>query len=140
MKPAPFTPEDLIESKRIEYSRGAQLHRTLYYCIRIGAGLSAGMLPFVVHEYKEIATGLSLAIVILTILDIVFNPKESYQLLSHAADMLMIQKLKSEGNYEKYKEQLDFLLEIEKARLGKLLDLEPLLEKIRIAATEKRST
>jgi hypothetical protein len=69
-------PEDRIRSKHKEYHAAAKRYRLLYYGTRLIGGLCAGILPFVVYSSPSAATALSVAIVVVTVFDVVFNPKD----------------------------------------------------------------
>src|SRR3712207_5228758 len=86
--------EEFLWKKYREYARGATIHRVLYYALRLTAGLSAAVLPFVVSSYAGLATGLSVSIIIATTLDTVFNPKDHWALYSKATDLMTIAFLK----------------------------------------------
>lgn len=69
-------PEDRIRKKHGNHYRAARIYKGLYYGTRLVGGLCAGILPFVVYSIPGVATGLSVAIVVVTVLDMVFNPQE----------------------------------------------------------------
>lgn len=122
--------ENLISEKYKEYRRGSQKYRILYYLLRSIAGLSAALLPFVVSNNTTIATGLSLAIVITTVIDLIFNPKDQWQLNSEATDNLTVEKLKKDGKYEEYQKLIDILVKTESAKLQRLIGQKALLDEI----------
>jgi len=129
--------EHLIEQKHSEYARAAKLYRILYYVTRSIAGLGAGLLPFVVSKSTGFATGISAAIVVVTIVDMVFGPKERWMLFSKAADLLTIERLRISGEYDKWKRLLDLLIVTENAKLERLIDLEDFKKMIQQDQAEK---
>src|SRR6266508_4411916 len=92
--------EKLIYDKHQEYARSARWNRRLYYTTRVVAGLCAGFLPFVVGSAPSVATLLSIVIVVVTVFDLVFSPKDKWQLFSRAADLLAIESLRKAGEYD----------------------------------------
>jgi hypothetical protein len=129
--------EVLIEQKHSEYASAAKTYRAVYYATRLTAGLSAGLLPFVVSAHPQYALALSIAIVVCTVIDLVFGVRDKWQLMSRAADLLTIQRLKISGEYDKYKDVLEILVNTESAKLAHLVDLDTLLKKAKDASGEK---
>jgi Protein of unknown function (DUF4231) len=123
--------EILVQKKHDEYSRGARLHCTLYYSLRVIAGLCAGLLPFVVASNPSLATGLSIAIVVATTFDLIFNPKDKWQLYSRATDFLTVEQIKREGHYAEYEGMIQILVNTESAKLERLMGMDEMLQKIR---------
>lgn len=123
--------QELIRQKQKEYLRGAHIHRFLYYFVRLVASLSAGLLPFVVASSPAIATALSIAIVVATVVDMVFNPKDRWQLYSRATDLLTVEQLKRQGDYPKYEALIAILVSAESAKLERLVDIDELIKKVR---------
>jgi hypothetical protein len=128
--------QELIRQKHKEYLRGSHIHQFLYYFVRLVASLSAGLLPFVVASSPATATGLSIAIVITTVVDMVFNPKDKWQLYSRASDLLAVEQLKQQGDYTKYKEMISILVNTELAKLEHLVDFDELIKKAKGAANK----
>ncbi len=120
----------LIYDKHTEYAKSAKVYRAMYYTARLVAGLSAGLLPFVVGTSVAVATGLSVAIVVVTVFDLVFAPKDKWKLYSRAADLLTMQRLKDAGEFEQCKEMLNLLVATENAKLEQLVNLDELLSKV----------
>ncbi|MDQ8205385.1 DUF4231 domain-containing protein [Pelagicoccus sp. SDUM812003] len=123
--------ERLIEKKHEDYTKACIRYRNLYYFTRLCAGLSAGILPFVVHSSPNIAIGLSIAVVVATVLDSVFNPKDKWKTFSRATDLLAIARLKASGEYDKYANQLSILAATENAHLEQLVNLDEIIEQNR---------
>lgn len=123
--------QQLIDQKHRDYLKKSRLYHLLYFTTRISAALSSGLLPFVVGNNPTIATYLSIIIVVAIVLDSVFDPKGNWQLYSRATDLLAIAELKTRGDYDKYKEQLEILIATEAKTLERLVDLEDILKKIR---------
>src|SRR5262245_59822381 len=92
----------LIELKHLKFYIAGHLYCAFYYIPRLTVGLSAGALPFTITHSPTVATMLSATIVAATVVDLVFNPKESWVLYSRATDLLAIARLKVAGDYEKY--------------------------------------
>jgi len=116
--------KDLIETKCREYYLSARLYRWTYYFTRTLTALSSAILPFFVNNNHLVTTILALIIVLCVAIDAVFDPKSNYRILSKATDILTIANLKQKGEYEKYKAQLDILVDVEEKKLEKLVDLE----------------
>lgn len=121
---------ELVNSKHEEYNAKARRYSVLYYATRLGAGFSAGFVPFVISSHTDVATGLSLVVVVCTVLDMVFSPKERWALFSKASDLLGVAELKFLGSYEKYKDFLDVILGTERGKLERLTDVEELVKKL----------
>src|SRR5690606_1714570 len=121
--------DQLILEKHQEYARGSKINRTLYYAVRVTGGLAAGVIPFVLQSQPVIATALSLTVVITTVIDSVFNPKDRWRVLSRAADLLAIERLKAAGEYERCAAQLEILSATENAKLEQLVNLDELMRK-----------
>ena len=121
--------EELIEEKHEEYVKKAKLYSYFYYATRLIAGLSAALLPFTVRSSVQWSTAFSIAIVVTTILDLTFSPKDRWITHSKATDLLTIAKLKAEGKYDKYKEPLDIIAQTESAKLQRLADIDDLVDK-----------
>ncbi|MDD5698466.1 MAG: hypothetical protein PHH77_07595 [Victivallaceae bacterium] len=124
---------ELINNKHRHYNRAAQVYRFLYYATRLAAGLCAGILPFVVKDRPPVATGLSLAIVVITVLDVVLNPKDKWALYSKATDFLTVTRLKISGDYAKYKEVIDILFETESKALAQLVSINKVMDEVQQA-------
>lgn len=128
----------LVEAKHVEYVEKARRYSLFYYVTRLVAGLSAGILPFTVGriEWQAWSIGLSVAIVIITVFDLVFTPKDRWVLFSKATDLLTIAKVKALGEveYAKYSVALDTLLNTESANLAQVINLNDLVSKIDTAA------
>lgn len=129
--------EILIEQKHAEYANAARAYKALYYIIRLVGGLSAGILPFIVSSKPQLTLALSMTIVVCTIVDLVFGVKDKWKLMSRAADLLTVERLKLSGDYEKYKDLVAVLVNTEAAMLDKLVDLETVLQKARDANSAK---
>ena len=123
-------PEDQILKKHKEYYRAAKKYRTLYYATRIIAGLFAGILPFVIRTRPNVATGLSIGIVIATLIDNIWRPKERWKYLSRATDLLYVAQLKKNGKYEEFKEQLEIIMSTEDHEMLELLEIDDVMKNI----------
>jgi hypothetical protein len=130
--------EKLIRLKHAEYTRASAFYRVLYYAVRLIAGLCAGLLPFVVSTHVQIATGLSIAVVVATVLDMVFNPKDRWQLYSRATDLLTVEQLKRQGNFADYQSLIAVLVTTETAKLERLVNMDDLLNRIRQSSRRGR--
>ena len=128
-------PEDRIRQKHQEYYKAGKRYQFLYYFTRLLGGLCAGILPFVVHSAPAVATGLSVVIVVVTVFDTVFNPKERWKTNSRASDLLFVAQLKKQGRYEELKEALTIILSTEQQQMLQLLGLDEVIHKAR-SATE----
>lgn len=127
-QPGESAAEALIRHKLNEYVRGAKVNRALYYALRLLAGVSAALLPFVISSYPAIATGLSICVVVVTVIDLIFNPKDRWKLYSQGSDLLTIFLLKKTGDYKAYKEAIDVLLKTENIKLDRLVDMKELID------------
>jgi hypothetical protein len=127
----------LVEEKHIEYVEKAKRYAVFYYTTRLLAGLSAAILPFIVGRTgtQGLSTALSIIIIIVTVFDLVFSPKDRWALFSKATDLLTVAKVKAldEAEYAKYKEALDTLLNTESANLAQVINLNDLVSKIETA-------
>lgn len=121
----------IIQHKHDEYTGATKRYRALYYVFRVIAGLSAGLLPFVIASHPNVATGLSIMIVIITAMDLVFNPKDKWQLYSRATDLLAVETLKREGSYAEYRSLIDIILKTETAALERLVSVDELIKDVR---------
>ena len=121
--------QDLVREKHAAYYRAGIYYKFLYYGTRLVAGLCAGILPFVVSSMPAVATGLSITIVVVTIFDTVFNPKEKWKTMSRATDLLYVAELKRQGKYEEFKEALTVILSAEEQQMLQLLGLDEVIKK-----------
>ena len=130
----------LIEEKHLEYVKKAKRYAMLYYSTRLLAGFSAAVLFFTVlsTETQTLIRLLSFVIVVITIFDLVFSPKDRWALYSKATDLLTIAKAKSldESEYDKYRDALDTLLNTESANLEQVINLNDLVSKIETAHSQ----
>ena len=124
---------DFAALKHEEYYRKARNYRRLYYTTRICAGLSAGVLPFFVWGHLPfITSGLALIVVVATVLDSVFLPKDRWARYSKATDLLALAKLKSMGHEEEWREAWRVIEDTELTDLQHLTGMQDLLEHIRL--------
>lgn len=133
LEPSPA--ELLVQHKNREYARASRVYRRLYYTLRVAAGLSAGLLPFVVATFPIAATTLSVIIVVATVLDMVFNPKDRWQLFSRASDALTLERFKHSGDDKGYETLLAFLVAMESAKLDNLVSLQDVMKKAKDAGS-----
>lgn len=130
----------LVEEKHFEYVEKAKRYAVFYYTTRLLAGLSAAILPFTVGHtnLQSVSTALSVIIVVVTVFDLVFAPKDRWALFSKATDLLSLAKAKAldEAEYTKYKEALDTLLNTESANLAQVINLNDLVSKIETAHSQ----
>lgn len=105
-----------IRERHAALAHTARLYRWLYHATRLVAGLSAGLLPFVVSQNAILASALSIIVVVAVVVDTVFNPKERAKSLTIACHLLYIADLKRQGRYEDFKESLDVFMNAEEAR------------------------
>lgn len=124
-------PEDRIRRRHEEYYRAARRFRLLYYITRLVGGISAAILPFVVHPAPQIAISLSIVIIMMTVIDTVFSPKERYKSLSRATDLLFVANLKAQGRYREFEEQLNIILTTEDQQMLQLLGLDEMLSRLK---------
>jgi hypothetical protein len=113
-------PENFVAAKHKEYFRSAKRYRRLYYATRLCAGLSAGFLPFVVRSSPDTAIFLSFLIVIATVVDSVFSPKDRWAVFSKATDLLAAEQLRATGEHEKWQTALNTIERTESAVLKQL--------------------
>jgi hypothetical protein len=92
--------------------------------------LSAALLPFIVPYSQIGATTLAIVVAAVTVLDTVFSPKDKWTLYSKSTDLLALAQIKATGNYEKYKEVIDVILQTEAANLQQVIGLQSLLEQV----------
>jgi len=119
----PSVAERLIEQKHAEYIRLTRRYQFLYFTTRCTAALCAVLLPFVIGAAPRVATGMSIAVAVCIAVDMVFSPKDLWVTYSKATDLLGIARLKQLGEYEKYKDALDVLMNTEAARLQRVKDI-----------------
>ena len=122
--------DELVDRKHREYVGKARLFAMLYYGSRLLAGLSAAMLPFVVNAQPAVATALAATIAVVTVVDLVFSPREKWTVFSKATDLIVLARLKASGEYDRHREAFQVILEAEAANLGQLKDLDELLRRI----------
>ena len=127
----------ILKRKHLDYARKAKLYSRVYYLTRLTVALSAGSLPFVVSHNTTISTALSIIIVFATIIDMVFNPKQRWELYSKTSDLLTVAELKAQGNYEKYKKALDVVVATERSLLEGLINLDDLVNRVQKASKDK---
>lgn len=131
--------EELVEEKHREYLKKAKLYSIIYYAIRLMAGLSAALLPFTIRTSVLWSTIFSVIIVVVTVLDLVFAPKDRWVLYSKSTDLLAVAKIKARGDYEEHKEVLEIITQTETANLQQLINLDDLVSKIDKAGYRRRS-
>jgi hypothetical protein len=98
----------------------------LYYITRLIAGFSAAALPFVVGQHHQLAIVLSGIIAALTVVDIVYNPKDRSAIYSKGADLIVVAIIQSGGNYERFKPLIDTLLNTDSPISQDVKDLQAL--------------
>ena len=125
---SPSVAEAIVLRKIKEYSQSGRIYQRVYYATRLSVGLCSGALPFVVSNNPMIATVLSAIIVVGTVIDTIFNPREKWALYSKAEDLLTVEKLKLDGQYDKYKEALDLLVLTEEGLLKNLVSIQKVRE------------
>lgn len=119
----------IIEEKQQEYITLAKRYRLFYYLTRLCVGLGAGLLPFTL-QYPTAPKIISVVIVITTVLDAVFNPKNNWVLYSQATDLITLAMFKRLGHYDKFEEVISTVLETERAASQINTNLEDMLKKI----------
>ena len=139
MMPLTTPIEELVEKKHSEYLKKAKLFSISYYAIRLMAGLSAALLPFTIRTSVLWSTIFSVVTVMVTVLDLVFAPKDRWVLYSKATDLLAVAKIKARGDYEEHKEALEIITQTETANLQQLINLDDLVSKIDKASSSRRS-
>jgi hypothetical protein len=117
-----------IREKHKAYYWCAKQYRRLHYFTRLCAALSAGLLPFVVRESPATAIVLSILIVVATVVDAVFTPKDHWVLYAKATDLLAAEQLKAAGRYEEYRAALKTIEDTEAAALKQLAGIRNLIE------------
>jgi hypothetical protein len=122
-------PEDRIRQKHNEYYLASRRYKILYYATRLVGGLCAGILPFVVYTAPAVATGLAIAIVVVTVCDSVFSPKERWKTNSRASDLLYVADLKKNGKYKEFEEALNIIITTEDEQMLQLLGLVVVMRK-----------
>ena len=127
-------PEDRIRDKHKEYYAASKRFRALYYATRLLGGLCAGVLPFVVYSSPPVATVLAITIVVVTVFDTVFNPKDRWRTTSRASDLLFIADVKKKGNYAELEEALNIILSTEDQQMLQLLGLDEVIHKAKTTA------
>ena len=130
----------MIDDKHQEYVVGARRYQALYYATRLVSGLCAGLLPFALRDadprlpfYQSVPTLLSLAVVVATVFDLVFGPKDKWALYSKATDLMAIARIRAAGRYEEYAESLELILNTETALLQQVMNLGEMVGKIEAA-------
>lgn len=120
---------DLIRQKHKHYATLAKRYCALYYTTRLMVTLAAGLLPFILSNVI-FSTTLSVIVVIGSVIDVVFNPKDKWKLFAKATNMITVAGLKNSGEYEKYIDELSILKETEDAHLEQATDIRKLLDEI----------
>lgn len=121
-----------------KYALKATIFKYIYYSFRIIAGLSACLLPFIVPYSQIFATILAAIVAVVTVLDTIFVPKDKWRLYSLAADKLWVEQVKNSGEYEKYKAQIQEIIETETKEMELLTELQQMLDKIKKQQPEKK--
>ncbi len=83
--------ELLVRKKYDTYALLAQRNAVFYYTLRVIAGVCATLLPFVVSSWPYVASGLSIAVALVTVIDLIANPKFHWQLYSEATNLILNQ-------------------------------------------------
>ena len=120
--------EARIDEKQQSYFQSASRYKILYYGARLLVGISAGLLPFFVTWNPSIAVSLSVLVVIGTVVDSVFTPHAKWKTFSRASDLLFLFEAKSSGEYDRFAEAIDVILETESKAVSELLDVRSLVE------------
>jgi hypothetical protein len=136
ISPAPNRAEWLVQTKHDEYAKLSRRYRSLYYLLRLSAGLSAALLPFVVSSVPSCASVLSIIIVVTTVIDMIFSPKDRWKLYSRTADLLTMERLKRSGEYQGYESLLSLLTTTESAKLEDLVTLEEVTKRAHDASRQ----
>jgi len=123
--------EHLVHDKHCEYYRKAVFFSIFYYMSRLSVGISAVLLPFVLRTSQYWATVLSIIVLIMTVLDQVFAPKEKWVLYSKATDMFAVARFKAKGQYEENKDLVDLITQTETGKLQQLVGLSELIAKVK---------
>jgi hypothetical protein len=122
-------PEDRIRKKHQGYADASLFYKFLYYATRLAAGLCAAILPFVVYSAPPVATGLSIAIAVITVFDAVFDPKDQWKRNSRTSDLLYVADLKKQGRYDEFKETLDIILTAEDQEMIQLIGMDEVIRR-----------
>lgn len=123
----------LVAEKHREYHKKARRYAVLFYTTRLTAGFSAGLLPFVVRNSPNISTALAILIVLATVVDTVFAPKDRWALFSKATDLLALEQLRASGQTKEWEAAWRIIESTEASYLRQLTGLQELLERIRTA-------
>jgi hypothetical protein len=121
----------LVLDKHREYQRKYRFYIRAYYATRLAAGVCAGLMPFVIPYSQPATTALAIAVVLVTVFDTVFSPKDKAALYSTATDKLALAEIKSQGQYDKFKDTIDVIMQTEAARMQRLVGLQELVEQIK---------
>lgn len=124
--------DKLVTTRHASYYNQANAHALFYYILRVTAGLAAGALPFaVVTGCEAFAITLSLVVMVTTVLDLVFNPKDRWLLFSGANRSLTRARLDAEDQYEPNRKVLDIVLATEAGILRHIMNADDLLNQVR---------
>src|ERR1022692_1424629 len=126
-----------IRKRHSELASAARNHRFLYYGTRLVAGLAAGLLPFFLTN-TNVATGLAAAVVVATVFDSVFNPKERWKSLTRSCHFLYIEDLIRNGEYEQFKKSLSLFMDAEEQR--QFQDITSVIQRAEAAGNLPRNT
>ncbi|OUJ66854.1 hypothetical protein BXP70_28980 [Hymenobacter crusticola] len=125
-------PKAIIQFKMKEYHRSGMIYQIIYYSTRLLAALAAGLLPFLVGKPENVlwSQTLSIVIVIVTVVDSVFNPREKWIMYSNASDALSEATLKQDPDYIANQEAIKKILDTESAKLNHTVTLEEVVDKV----------
>ena len=125
----------IVKEKHRRYATLTKRYCLFYDLTRLSAGLGAGLLPFTLQS-PPVPTIISAVIVVTTVLDVVFNPKNRWGLYSQATDLIALAMLKSSGHYDKLGEPFSVILRTEEAIGQTVTNLEDMVKRIKSPQAE----
>jgi hypothetical protein len=117
------------------FADGSAVYRALYVLTRLVAGLSAGLLPFVVSSWPRISLALSVCIVVAVVLDRVFTPRTNLE-LNLVAEQKLLELINVKLLDEELRSKLfcEIVTNFNNGRLKNLTEMEFVMSKIQIQA------
>jgi hypothetical protein len=118
------------KSKHQEYFENAKFYKRLYYASRLSAGFAAVLLPFVVPYSPAATILLSVIVAFVTVADTIVAPRERWRLNGTASNRLWLEEVKQSGDYEKYKNAIDQIMQTEDEDFKLAVSLKGLMDDI----------
>ena len=120
-----------VADKQQTYFDRSERFKYFYYGTRIVAAFSTAIIPFTIGDSPTVATWLSVAVVLATATDLVFQPQSRWKQYSRASDLLFYLQAKKQPDFDEHRESIELIIDSEKKFLDGLVDLEALVMSLR---------